>query len=297
MSPTALPRPAPLRGLPELLLLMVAMVWGTSYGVAKEALAFYPVLGFLAVRFVLTAGLLAPAYIAAGATARREALRLGLPIGGMLLAIFLCETYGVARTRAANAAFLISLCVVLTPFAEWWLLGRRPARSALVCVGTSLAGAGLLAGGVGIETGAGDLLIVAAAVLRALIVCVISRWTRNCTVPTLALTAVQSAVVGGGCLLLIAAGAGTLPPLPSAPAFWYATVYLVLGCTMFAFIAHNWALRNTSPTRVALLTGSEPVFGALFAVAWLGEQLPASAWAGGILIVGAALWAAGRDRP
>lgn len=39
--------------LSDALLLAVAAVWGTSYG-AKTALAFYPVLGLLALRFGLT---------------------------------------------------------------------------------------------------------------------------------------------------------------------------------------------------------------------------------------------------
>ncbi|MBL8508031.1 MAG: EamA family transporter, partial [Chitinimonas sp.] len=43
---------------------------------------------------------------------------------------------------------------------------------------------------------------------------------------------------------------------------------------------------------VSLLTGSEPVFGALFAVFWLGETLSPIAWLGGALIVLSALWAA-----
>jgi hypothetical protein len=30
--------------LPDLVLLLVAMVWGSSYGLAKQALLFYPVL-------------------------------------------------------------------------------------------------------------------------------------------------------------------------------------------------------------------------------------------------------------
>ena len=37
----------------EWLLLAVALVWGTSYGVAKLALEHYPVFGVLAVRFIL----------------------------------------------------------------------------------------------------------------------------------------------------------------------------------------------------------------------------------------------------
>jgi drug/metabolite transporter (DMT)-like permease len=77
----------------------------------------------------------------------------------------------------------------------------------------------------------------------------------------------------------------SLPQLPTAAGFWAATGYLVFGCTLFAFLAQNWALKHLAPTRVALLTGSEPLFGACFAVLWLGERLSPIAWAGGALIL------------
>ena len=283
---------------PELMLLLVAVVWGSSYGVVKIALAYYPVLAFLALRFLTTGALLSPALLAASPSARGESLRLGLRIGGVLSLIFLCETYGVAHTRAANAAFLISLSIVLTPFAEWWLLGRRPQRRALACVAVSLLGASLISGTVDLSPGIGDLLILAAALLRAIIVCLISRWTQHRPFNAMALTAVQSTVIGGTCLVLALVGGNlALPPLPGQATFWYATGYLVLGCTVFAFMAYNWALRHTAPTRVALLTGSEPVFGALFAALWLGEKLTAQAWLGGALIVLAASWAVLATKP
>ena len=112
--------------LSDLTLLLVALVWGTSYGVAKGALDFYPVLGFLAVRFGFTFVLLLPALLRAPQEQQRDALRTGLPLGVLMLCIFVSETYGVAHTLASHAALLISLCVVLTPLAQWWLLGQRP---------------------------------------------------------------------------------------------------------------------------------------------------------------------------
>lgn len=120
MNTLAFAQPKHLLRLSDLALLLVAMVWGTSYGVAKGALAFYPVLGFLAVRFILTFTLLLPALLRAGRTQQHDALRAGAPLGALMLLSFLCETFGVAHTQASNAAFLISLCVVSTPFAEWW---------------------------------------------------------------------------------------------------------------------------------------------------------------------------------
>jgi drug/metabolite transporter (DMT)-like permease len=290
MNTLTLTQPKHLLRLSDLALLGVAVVWGTSYGVAKGALVFYPVLGFLAVRFILTFGLLLPALLRANAQQRRDALKTGLPLGALMLGIFLCETFGLAQTQASNAAFLISLCVVFTPFMEWWLMGSRPTRAIFVFAAISLLGAALLSGGLAGQFGLGDGLMLAAAVLRAIMVCQTSKLTRHSSAPALALTAVQAAVIGFGSLLLALGLPGDLPPLPQSSAFWWATVYLVLGCTVFAFFAQNWALKHTSPSRVALLTSSEPAFGALFAVLWLGEGLSVAGWFGGGLIVLAALW-------
>ena len=270
----------------DLLLLLVALVWGTSYGVAKQALDYYPVLGFLAVRFCITFLLLAPQLRGAG----RRALRPGLASGLVMLAIFLCETYGVLHTSASNAAFLISLCLVFTPFVEWLMLGQRPDTRLLPAVAVALFGTWLLSGGVDLDFGLCDALMLAAAVVRAFGVCLIRRLTADSQVPPLAFMAMQTGVAGFGCLLIGLALPGGLPPLPTAPAFWLGSLYLVLFATLFAFYVQNWALARSSPTRVSLLMGSEPLFGALFAVLWLNETLSLQAWIGGLLIVVATLW-------
>ncbi|THF63967.1 EamA family transporter [Pseudothauera nasutitermitis] len=280
--------------LADLALLAAAVVWGTSYGTTKEALNHYPVLAFVALRMLATGALLAPAVLRAGAAQWPALLRVGVPTGLLLLAIFLCETFGVFRTTASNAAFLISLCVILTPFAEWLLLGRRPARTVFLAACVSVAGVWLLTGGARLDAlNLGDALILAAAVLRAGMVVLTRRLTAGKHFSSLALTAVQTVVVGIGslcaALALLPAGAFALP---EAPSFWLYTGYLVLFCTVFAFFAQNYALRRTTPTRAALLMGSEPLFGALFAIAFVGERLSALAWLGGGLVCAATLWVA-----
>jgi len=113
---------------------------------------------------------------------------------------------------------------------------------------------------------------------------------RHNSATSLQLTAVQVAVIALGSGLLALLSSDGLPALPRAPAFWQSTLYLVVMCTVFAFVAQNWALKHSSPSRVALLTSSEPAFGALFAVLWLGESLTWLGWVGGALIVLSALW-------
>ncbi|MQR00879.1 DMT family transporter [Glaciimonas soli] len=274
------------------MLLLVAIVWGSSYGMAKQALAYYPVLGFLAIRFCLTFAVMLPTLRPLLRPEGRAAFWVGLPLGLLLLSIFVCETFGVAQTQASNAAFLISLCIVFTPFVEWMVMGKRPAISAFIVAFIALFGTWLLTYGARLTFNLGDGLMLVAALLRALMMCMTKRLTENKNISSLTLTAVQSGVVGLGSLLLaLVLLKDGLPALPTATAFWGNTIYLVLFCTLFAFFAQIYALRRSNPTRVALLMGSEPVFGALFAAIWLGEQLSGLAWVGGGLIVAATLWA------
>ncbi len=271
----------------EMMLLVVAIIWGTSYGVAKGALLFYPVLGFLAVRFLLTFFLLLPAL----RNQSPATLLPGIPLGLVLLTIFLFETYGVALTSASNAAFLISLCVVFTPFVEWWILKKAPSAGSFAAAGVSLCGATLLTQAGNIDMNIGDWLIMAAAVCRAFMVCLTKKLTNKIEVSAIALTAVQTGTVGFGCLAIFLLGPGNAPPLPLELSFWVGTLYLVIFGTLFAFFAQNYAVKRTTPTRASLLMGSEPLFGALFASLWIGERLGIMAWIGGMLIVAASAWA------
>lgn len=65
----------------------------------------------------------------------------------------------------------------------------------------------------------------------------------------------------------------------------------MLFATLAAFYIQNRVLGRLSPTRAGLLMGSEPLFGAVFAMLWLNETLTVQAWLGGLLIMGATLWA------
>ncbi|POF53494.1 DMT family transporter, partial [Vibrio vulnificus] len=69
----------------------------------------------------------------------------------------------------------------------------------------------------------------------------------------------------------------------------------VLFCTLFAFYVQNYAVRRTSPTRVSLLMGSEPLFGAIFAMVWLQESLTSLQLLGGALILFSVIVTSTRD--
>lgn len=272
-------------GLPDVLLLGSAVVWATSYGVTQQATAWVPVAALLFIRFGLTAVLLAPAWLRVSLP-RSEWMRVA-GLGALLTVTLSLEAWGVTMTSASNAALLISLCIVLTPMLEWGWLGRRPSHREIAAAGVALAGALLLtSSGTGFSLGDGFFL--AAAVTRTLMGVATRNQMVRFPMSALALTGIQSFAVAlfAGVVLLAGRSLPSVPSVLDAPAFWAAVAWLIVGCTIFATGAQNLGAKHRSATRVALLTGTEPAFGALFASLWLGEVMGGAAWAGAGLIVG-----------
>jgi drug/metabolite transporter (DMT)-like permease len=269
----------------DLSLLFVAIVWGSSYSVAKIALSYMPVLVFLFIRFTLTSFITIPLAWQAIAVNPFSTFIVGVPLGIILFLIFICETAGIANTSASNAAFLISLCVVFTPIVEGITFRQFPGWGILVATGLSCIGAGLLALQDGYHFNLGDWLMLAAAVLRACMVTATKKMTHGKPLDSAALTAVQLATVAiltGVALKLFNSNSFIIP---TQSIFWLATLYLCIFCTLLPFYIQTRMVRQTTPTRVSLLMGTEPMFGAVFAVILLCEKMSLQSLVGGSLIV------------
>ena len=111
------------------------------------------------------------------------------------------------------------------------------------------------------------------------------------------ITSIQANVVTVGALVIFLMSDIKMSDLvPMEWHFWSLAFYLVIFCTIFALFAQNYGVKHTTPSRVALLTGSEPAFGALFAFVWLGESLTVIQMIGGICILLATLMATMQGR-
>jgi drug/metabolite transporter (DMT)-like permease len=265
--------------------LAVAVVWGASYPVTKGALAFASVLVLIFYRFVATACVMGLAARRELVSAPRSDLLRGAVLGTILAAIFVAEIAGVALTSATNAALVISLCTLFTPFLDHGLSRRLPPAIVVVGAGVACIGVGLLVGGVTAWT-LGDGLILLAAGLRAVMVVSTKRLMSARPFSSVALTAVQSATVAAAALLALSLtqGLGALVVRAGA-SFWISIAFLSLFCTVAAFYVQNAAVRRTSPTRVGFLMGTEPLFGFALAHILLSEPVTGAAMLGAVLIV------------
>jgi drug/metabolite transporter (DMT)-like permease len=282
----------------DVALLLVALVWGTSYLAAKDATDVLPVPVVLLARYGVAA--VACAAVVLARPGRRLPTRneaaAGTLLGVTQAAVLVLETYGVAHTTAANAGLLISLTIMLTPVLDS-VGGRRLPGAFFAAAGLCVAAVGLLVSGSGAHRpGAGDLLVLAAAAVRAGHVVLVGRCAARRPLRPLHLTAVQLAV-GTALLAVPAAASGAGPRLAAADArTWTALACLGLLCSVFAFLAQTWAVQRTSATRASLLLGTEPVWAALAGVGLGGDPLTAATAAGAALMVAGTYWGQGIER-
>ncbi|WP_141307999.1 DMT family transporter [Streptomyces spinoverrucosus] len=283
----------------DAVLLLVALVWGSSYLSAQTATAALPVLLVLFARYALSAlaclGVVAARRPAGSRLWTRAELRAGVPLGLTQAAVLLVETYGVAHTSAANAGLIISLTIVLTP-----LLDRGGHRGALppsffAATGVCVLAVGLLMSGNGFHAPRlGDFLMLGAALIRAVHVALVGRFTAGRAIRPLHLTTVQTLV---GTALFLPVAAPDLPTLVHAdPATWAQLAYLALFCSVFAFLAQTWAVQRTSASRASLLLGTEPVWAVTVGVALGGEHLTPLTGLGAALMVAGTYWGQAVER-
>lgn len=71
---------------------------------------------------------------------------------------------------------------------------------------------------------------------------------------------------------------------------WIIIFYLAIICTVFAFFVQMEAVRRTSPARVSLLLGTEPLWAALVGVIIGGAQVTILGLCGAILILVGTNW-------
>jgi drug/metabolite transporter (DMT)-like permease len=281
----------------DAVLLLVAIVWGSSYLAAKTATHALPVLVVLFARYAISA-IACLALVAARRRKRRstrDELRVGALLGVTQAAVLVLETYGIAQTSAANAGLIISLTIVLTPLLDRTAgKGRLPPRF-FAATGVCLLAVTLLMFASGFHhPRAGDLLMLAAAAVRAGHVVLVGRLTKGRTVRPLQLTAVQTVV--GSALFVVPAASGLSKLTQADASIWGQLVYLALFCSVFAFLAQTWAVQNSSASRASLLMGTEPVWAVAAGVSLGGEKFTAFTALGAALMLTGTYWGQNIER-
>ncbi len=262
-------------------LIGVAIVWGATFVLVKDAVERYPLYGFLGLRFAIAVAAFALLFPRSFLRFKPGTLQVGLLAGSLLTAGYVFQTWGLQGTTASKAAFITGMFVVITPLMQGVLLRLPPRGLTLLGVGLAVVGLWLLSGASVDGWTAGDTRVLMCAFAYAAHMIVLgSLGTRH---DVGALTITQLAVVAVAC------GAVSLafeqPGLPVDRSVWFALVVTGVFASAAAFGIQTYAQRHISPTRTALVLVTEPAFGGLFG--WLaGDYFGIGGLAGSALILG-----------
>lgn len=275
----------------DLAILLVAIIWGSSYVVMQDVGKSIPAAPFLMLRFLCS---LPPMAILAARSLRRltrNEILVGAFFGCLLYGILIQETIGVRYTSAANAGFLITVSVLLIPPLERLISRRHQVAVVYVMTATALIGCGMLLLSNGLRPHVGDFIILGAAAVRATQITLFGRRPSGQGQSLINLSLVEFVVVT--VLAGITSVASNAPPWQVAASVstrdWLLIAYLGVLGTSFAFFAQLRAARAASSTRVGLILSTEPLFATIFAVLVAGNRLDALQILGGLLIVVSAI--------
>lgn len=252
----------------RLALFAAAMIWGSSFVVLKNTLDSVPTLWVLAIRFTVSAGILA---LAAGKKLRRMegvTVKGGLLMGLCLAGAYIFQTYGLVYTTPGKNAFLTTVYCVLVPFMAWGIYRRKPQMfhifAAFLCI-TGIGFVSLDGSLSGINRG--DLLTLVCGIFYALQIIVMEQYVPSGD--TTSISAVEFAVAAVLCW------AGALlfekPPAYVPVSAWVSIGYLSVMCTALCFFLQAWGLRYTPSATAAVLMSLECVFGTLCSVLFYHE--------------------------
>jgi drug/metabolite transporter (DMT)-like permease len=270
-------------------LILVTLIWGSTFVLVKDLIREVPPLLFLAMRFALGAVTLALVMLAMRrwrGLSRTELIWGGV-LGLALYAGYVFQTVGLQWTTASNAGFITGLSVVLVPLLTIPVLRQVPSVWAWLGVALATVGLALLSlqvsdrGDLHFSLNSGDAFVLVCAFAFALHILLVARVAPR-TDP-LRLAFVQVLVCG---LLSVFTSMLLEKPVSSLSIdVWAGTLFMGVAATALTITIQVSMQRFTSAVHTVLIFSLEPVFAAIFGV-WLhGDRLQAIAWTGAALIL------------
>ena len=275
-----------------LALLLVTLVWGTTFPAMKDLTVYFSPVWIIFVRFAIGAVLLAPFLYRGG----RDDLVSGGLLGVLLFFCFLFQVEGLALTSSNRNAFICGLSVLMVPLLGL-VGGALPERRIVLALLLALSGLAALCWDGG-PWGRGDHYALLSAVAFALYIKMMALRTRRAS-RLMTLTAAQLATVAGCAAIWLLARDVPRSAIDAAhdlANYWtyiahglrqHALNLLYLGVVATAAIIslQSWGQARATANEAAVIYSFEPAAAAFFAFFWLSESMTARGWFGGALLI------------
>ena len=276
-----------LRGI--LALLIVTLVWGTTFPAMKDLTATLSPAWIVCTRFASAARLLSPFFVRAAPADLISGAMLGL----LLFFCYVCQVEGLALTSSNRNAFICGLNVLIVPLLGV-LAGRPPERRIAVALVLAVSGLAALCW----DGGAwrfGDTLALGAALCFGLYIKMMEVHTRA-AVRLMTITVTQILTVAACAAVWLLVTEVPLAGGTAADAYWvnifeslkgglYNIAYLGVIATAAIIALQTWGQSHSTANEAAVIYAFEPAAAAVFGFFWLGETMTGRGWIGAALLI------------
>ncbi len=264
----------------DLQLLLVTVLWGSSFAVMRLATGHATIFLLNGSRFLLGGLLILPFTKLKGAY-NRSNLAFVVLAGLALYAAIALQQAGLGTTTAGNTGFITSLYEVIVPLGLWAFWHERPSPLMGLAIPMAVGGAFLLSTGGSFRVQPGDLLIFAGSFFWAMHVIVVAKVQGR--IAPLPFAFGQYVICGGLSLIT-----GAFFERPSQADLLYvlpAVLYTAVFSIALGFTLQVIAQKHTPPNDAALILSLEAVFATFFGWLFLHEMLQPIQLAGCALIL------------
>lgn len=284
----------------ELLLLITAIIWGTSFISQKLGMNYIEPFTFGASRFLIGAMGLVGVVFVFDAIEKKKLEKSGIPkakvlkprdlvIGGILcgVALFLGASFqqiGIVETTAGKAGFITALYILLVPIFGIFM-NKRVGVLTWVGVGIAVIGLYLLCVTEGFTMQRGDLIVLIGTLFWALQIIIVDHF--NDRTDGIKLSCVQ--FITAGILSAIAAFLFEEPNLAEIITCAGPILYTAVMVVGVAFTLQIIGQKSTPPTVAAVIMSLESVFAVISGAIFLGESMNARELTGCALVFAAVL--------
>ncbi len=266
-------------------LILVTVIWGGGFVASDMALESLLPFQIMTIRFLLAAVLMGAVSVKGLKDMKKEEIRAGAMMGTALFAGFALQIVGLQYTTPSKNAFLTALNVVMVPFIAFIICKKKIGVKGIVGAVMAIAGVGILSLEKDLSLGFGDGLTLLCAVGFAFQIFLTSEFVKKYRAVVLNFVQMLTAFI----LSVISLFAFGELEFAVTTKGWLSVLYLGVVSTTICYLLQTASQRYVDETKAAIILSMESVFGTLFSILILHEQITLRMTVGCVIILAAVI--------
>lgn len=267
-------------------LLLMAMIWGSSFAFNELAMQSFTPSQLLALRYTIAGFCLLVLFRTKIFSAPFLVIKKGVLLGTVLYLAYIFQTIGLFYTSPTKNAFLTAFNVILVPFLAATVMKRKIKSWDYLGAIVTLVGIGVMSMTSQLSAfNLGDLLTLISAFFFAWQILFSDMFAKQ-----------EDPLVINSIQMITAAFLANVVAMIEGQPFDFSNhqsnitvIYLAVFCTMIAFLLQTYSQQFTSETEAVLIMSLESIFGMIFSILIVKDYPSIRTLIGAFMIIGGVL--------